>query len=1106
MRVSDIQYGRVYNLEIEQVNREVFQGSDFLNIKNELFLYQSLTTGEIILKHGTKDNWEIRGINKNHQNTLLGIIERKLPILCWLISSHPKQAPKILTIQVREFPQYLKINEEINIGIDEQIIEDVRDKHIRKNVQAEEIIKWLSGQLFILPTLSEDGYQRALFQAGNNAENGLKTAFCLCANERNINIRRTAEDKLVIDKIEKFRPAKNQNEQRPVIIIEAKFNFCDISLAGTLRQTARNELDIIVENSNSYLGLWNEYNNLEIESIRKKVEGFGWLKYSNSRLLYNGNHRFALIRDANIEAKLKMLIDENTISLEASEYLPQLGIVDTKRNKVKPFLGIVEEIDLYNLTIDIAPSNLDEDLLPPKQGFLYISLQGDIIRLSRRQIAEKTIRSATCPMPQLGLILENQPVPTRRVRQHKPLSSATKKVFNGSPTTRQEEALKVAINSPDIVLIQGPPGTGKTKVISALQVRLAEISEDAGNSVSHRILLTSYQHDAVENAAERSVVFGLPAVRIGGRTKSDTGLDNVDRWRRSRIEALQAKLAQFPEIPESATLRQVRNLVASYILAPGNLQETATLLKQVLDLTQGRIKSELSDRLLEYSHRIAKGKPLQATEDSEERERVLKAVQAIRINPITFSDDGPATAYKALRRLENLQVLKDSEYQLLEKAANWLEEEAPPFLEELKLLRDRLIEKLIPQEITITTPIANPEIEALLNEVREEMYKNVRQSKAGVEAVLSEYLEDLETDPQGVREVLRDYTVVLAATCQQSSSKQMQSVTESDNAVFETVIVDEAARANPLDLFIPMSKAERRIILVGDHRQLPHILEDDIERQLGESRDATKNLLKKSLFERLFIQMKEREKIDGIKRTVTLDTQYRMHPILGDFVSRTFYEYHGEPPIRAGRPESEFVHNLPGYENTIAAWINVPLTAGKETSGKSKSRPIEAKVIAQELKKLIEHDTELTFGIIAFYAAQVTEIWQALCEVNIAERTEEGIYQIITAYRETRNHEGKIVERLRIGTVDAFQGKEFDVVFLSITRSNNIQAYQQESYPKKYGFLMLENRLCVAMSRQKRLLIAVGDLGMVKTENAPQAVRELVSFYKLCQEPYGKVI
>lgn len=44
------------------------------------------------------------------------------------------------------------------------------------------------------------------------------------------------------------------------------------------------------------------------------------------------------------------------------------------------------------------------------------------------------------------------------------------------------------------------------------------------------------------------------------------------------------------------------------------------------------------------------------------------------------------------------------------------------------------------------------------------------------------------------------------------------------------------------------------------------------------------------------------------------------------------------------------------------------------------------------------------------------------------------------------------------------------------------------------------------MSRQQRLLITVGDLEMVKVEAAPQAVRELVDFYKLCQQPYGKII
>lgn len=1113
MRVSDVQSGLVYTVEVEQRERIPFTGTDILAVKNEVFLYQPENTGEILLRHSKEDVWEIRGTDKNNKSILQGIVERNLPRLCWVASILPKKSPTILTIQVHEFPQKLLLPDDLQIGIDEKIVEDIRDRHLRKKEPIGKIIEWLTGQ-FLLPQLKEDGGKRALLQAGKLIHNGLENTFRLYGTGRTINIRRNSNDKLIIDSIQRARQPKDYNEQRPIVLVEAKFSFCDISVAGTIRKDARNELDLIVEKSESYLALWKDYNQLEIDSILNKAQQFQWVSYHKYEFISNGNYRFHLLPESHLEQSLRMLIEATNISIEASESQPSFSIEKDKNqdnhinitNNKKSFVGQIENVDLSRTTIDIIPGNADDDLSPPKKGFLFISLQGDVIRLTRRNKAEQLIRTAKCPMPQLGLILENQRVPTRRTRQHKPLSADTKKVFNGSPTSRQQEALQVALNTPDIALIQGPPGTGKTKVISALQVRLAEISEDSGNSVSHRLLLTSYQHDAVENAAERSVVFGLPAVRIGGKTQANQTEDNIDRWRRSRIESLEAELAGFPELPESSNLREVQNRVTSYMLTPGTREQTATLIKEIFELTKGKIKNELSDKLLEYKSRLSKGYDLQNTEDSEERDLALKAVKSIRIQPVAFSDDGSLKAMKALRRLESLQILDASQKQLLQDAADWLEEETPPFLDELASLRQKLLEKLIPQEVPVTTPIADPEIEHLLNQVREEMYQRVRQSKAGIEAVLSDYLEDLKTDPEGVRKMLRDYTVVLAATCQQSSGKQMQSVTGSHEAVFETVIVDEAARANPLDLFIPISKAERRIILVGDHRQLPHILEEDIERQLGQSTEATKNALRKSLFERLFVQMKELEKHDGIKRTVTLDAQYRMHPILGDFVSRTFYEYHGEPPIRAGRVEEEFIHNLPGYENIVAAWINVPLNAGKEISGRSKSRPIEAKRIAQELKQLIDHDTRLTFGIIAFYSAQVTEVWKALCKVGIAEITDEGNYQIASAYRETRNHEGKIVERLRVGTVDAFQGKEFDVVFLSITRSNDINPVSEELYPKKYGFLMLENRLCVAMSRQQRLLITVGDLEMVKAENAPLAIRELVDFSQLCQQSSGKII
>ena len=78
-----------------------------------------------------------------------------------------------------------------------------------------------------------------------------------------------------------------------------------------------------------------------------------------------------------------------------------------------------------------------------------------------------------------------------------------------------------------------------------------------------------------------------------------------------------------------------------------------------------------------------------------------------------------------------------------------------------------------------------------------------------------------------------------------------------------------------------------------------------------------------------------------------------------------------------------------------------------------------------------------------------------------------------------------------MGTVDAFQGMEFDVVFLSVVRTNK---------KANFGFLTSFNRMCVSMSRQKRALIVVGDAEFATTEEARKgdAIPALAEFYDLC--------
>jgi superfamily I DNA and/or RNA helicase len=121
---------------------------------------------------------------------------------------------------------------------------------------------------------------------------------------------------------------------------------------------------------------------------------------------------------------------------------------------------------------------------------------------------------------------------------------------------------------------------------------------------------------------------------------------------------------------------------------------------------------------------------------------------------------------------------------------------------------------------------------------------------------------------------------------------------------------------------------------------------------------------------------------------------------------------------------------------------------------------------------------------------------------------DEGEFRIARQYRQTDYGD----ERLRVGTVDAFQGKEFDLVFLSIVRANDkVVSDQIDGVERdrlltgKYGHLRLANRLNVAMSRQRKLLVAVGERGMAEGGEAEEAIPALAEFLKLCRKEASNV-
>lgn len=1046
----------------------------------------------------------VEGDGPQHEQLLADLCTRHFPRIAWVLEAAQGQDQEgHLTIQVHTFLHTLSLPP-IDIGVDEKALETLGrwDRKLGANVPA---LNWLKEQFLLDADHDPRGFATARSETG---------AFALLGRTVRLDIRRTkrpdSTEGLLIERIARGRHQGGE----PIALVAGAIRFVDATVAGQLRADAAAQIASLVSAGSSFLDIWSQYGAMENASALRGARRAGWLKYDHAESLPDGRWRFSLANDCTAEEAERFgqaFKEGQGLGIEAVGEVPEVltSEMTWAEYASQPRLKDAPAPVTFEGRMEHHPRDRQvtltrrggEETAPPDTGALIVSLQGDKTRLKRRDDAESAIREARCPMPQLGLLLEGRPVSIPRRGAIAPMTPHVRRKAFGSrsPTPTQEDALHVALNTPDIALIQGPPGTGKTTVIVALAERLQEVWDTQGG-VQGRLLLSGYQHDAVENAIQRMTVNGLPPIKFGKRSNTPDDTANpvdtlMDQWSREHSAKIRQNL---PPQPNSVLQKKLAELEQGYLLAPGNLEHTASLLQQVADLVQAAVPADLCERVLvlgrEFSERV------RATRCGDpDRDRLVRCVRALRCEARPFADDGPRNADRLARELARAgrPHQAPASRQLLANAAHWNgdTDTPPPFLNDLATLRRTLLLELLPRHRTEDTiPQVRTDVLALLSEVRHHLERRQNTSREGADEATWKFLAALEGDPEEVKRAVISCTSVFAATCQQSARKDMSELKGSE--AYDTVVVDEAARAMPLDLFIPMARAKRRIVLVGDHRQLPHILDQELERELekalSDGQDAsqrTSELLKESLFERLFKDLRQREKEDGCRRTVTLDEQYRMHPVLGQFVSDQFYKPHGEG-FRSPLPASEFVHALPGHRGP-ASWLNVPRSDGEEAKGKSKSRPIEAQELVAELKRLMDapEGRELTFGVISFYKEQVKTIEDEFVRVGIAARADQTS-EIVAPYRELRRPNGRVSERLRSGTVDAFQGMEFDVVLLSMVRSNARGAF---------GHVTSPNRLCVAMSRQKRLLIVVGDAGMLHRPDAPESIRPLVGFHQLSE-------
>lgn len=1025
----------------------------------------------------------------------------------WLLR---KKNAKQLWVQFLSPIERLALN--IEIGVDALVVEDLSRQN--EIPQADMILAcdWLI-QEFLL----EGTVVRLVIARFTNSSDG---GFQILGRRWRADVQRGKEGSYCLRRIARrtLRPDRTD-------VLEGACRFVDARVASQLQDPAhRAMLDATLDNNTAYLDLWKLYNDLSWRRAQEAASKLGALPYSSGEgFECSGGNAWRLTpKSQDAFQKFKELWQQLGLSesdqIELSEVEPDWSseLVDSLAQE----RAVRGRLSFEARALVIQPDQRRKSNSPPRSGYLYYSLAGERTVGKRREEAKRSIDSGQ-RLPQLRYLLEGVSVPIERRRKLDDITPYAKETFKGGmPTDRQRLALSKALNTPDVALIIGPPGTGKTQVIAALQRRLAE--ETKGKNLRGQVLISSYQHDAVDNALSRSDVFGIPPVRVGGRRSDEQSNARFEAWSQQLTERLEARVRELeqaePLLGHMKVLRRQFQLLRMAGLDHHGRVKALEKADELLTQVQAcgvRIPSALETEWKDYLD----GQQLQVLKGTSDRDIgvLLSRVRGLRVEPLGFADDGPDRADDLLRSLRREQIqLDEMQWELLEIAAG-----APQLQEselvQLRQLRDLLLDRLIPdyRPPEVRTRLDSRGLK-LLGDLEASLEQVITANRKGIAGVLSQLSSALTFDPQHTQSTTAEYSMVVGATCQQAAGTQMSNLKsiagfESTSISFDTVVIDEAARANPLDLFVPMAMAERRIVLVGDDRQLPHLLEPDIEQGVADEHNLTdvqRKAFETSLFERLRVQLERLERTDGVQRVVMLDTQFRMHPVLGDYVSKNFYESVGMEPVRSGRKAEEFFHQLPGYEGKVCAWLDVPAELGGERKqGSSRIREAEVEAVVKEVYKLLQAGGKaLSIGVITFYSAQSVRIMEALAQLGVMSKTPEG-FQPEPEYRLTSNGE----ERLRVGTVDAFQGKEFDVVLLSNVRSStriilgNTKSPEQREkrLNSKYGFLRLANRMNVAMSRQRKLLIVVGDRAMAEGEEAQEAVSALVNFVELCRGAYG---
>ena len=348
--------------------------------------------------------------------------------------------------------------------------------------------------------------------------------------------------------------------------------------------------------------------------------------------------------------------------------------------------------------------------------------------------------------------------------------------------------------------------------------------------------------------------------------------------------------------------------------------------------------------------------------------------------------------------------------------------------------------------------------------------------------LLKEVLDDNAT-LNSIKSTLADARIVVATTSTMNSNAALFNIKH-----FDLAIIDEASQILEPNIIGLLStrhaerRAIKRFILIGDHKQLPAVVQQQDTLEAEETNNSLKDIhllsCANSLFERLILTERAAGRTDFIG---TLHKQGRMHSDIADFANRKFYAREQlECVPLAHQLEQTLNYNEASEDETddilkAHRMIFIPSKPCRQLKISEKVNTEEARIITDLLRRLYRQlgnnfDPQKSVGVIVPYRNQIAMIRKEIEKLGIPE-----------------------LEEISIDTVERYQGSQRDIILYSFTIQSRYQldfltanTFYEDGQP-------IDRKLNVAITRARKQLILTGNEPTLRQN---QIFAELIDYIK----------